>query len=68
MGIGGSALIIGPGPGGLVLSSIVAVLTLLSVITIGPRIVHIYSITEGAQASRGNDDGPEALDTIAKGS
>ena len=68
VGIGGSALIIGPGPGGLVLSSIVAVLTLLSVITIGQRIVHIYSITEGAQASRGNDDAPEALDTIAKGS
>ena len=68
VGIGGSALIIGPGPGGLVLSSIVAVLTLLSVITIGQRIVHIYSITEGAQASRGNDDAPEALDTTAKGS
>lgn len=68
VGIGGGALIIGPGPGGLVLSSIVAVLTLLSVITIGQRIVHIYSITEGAQARRGSDDSSEALDTIAKGS
>jgi len=68
VGIGGAALIVGAGPGGLVLSSIVAVLSLLSAITIGQRIVHIYSITEGAQARRGNDDASGALDTIAKGS
>ena len=68
VGIGGAALIVGAGPGGLVLSSIVAVLSLLSAITIGQRIVHIYSITEGAQARRGNDDATGALDTIAKGS
>lgn len=67
-GIGGAALIVGPGPGGLVLSSIVAVLTLLSVITIGQRIVHIYSITEGAQARRANDSASEVLDTTLKGS
>jgi hypothetical protein len=41
VGIGGAALIVGAGPGGLVLSSIVAVLSLLSAITIGQRIVHI---------------------------
>jgi len=68
VGIGGAALIVGPGPGGLVLSSIVAVLSLLSAITIGQRIIHIYSITEGARSREGRDDVAEALDSIAKGS
>ncbi len=68
VGVGGAALIVGAGPGGLVLSSIVTLLTLLSVITVGQRIVFIYSITEGAASGRGSDDSPPALDTIAKGS
>ena len=68
VGVGGASLIVGAGPGGLVLSSIVAALALLSFVTIGQRIVFIYSITEGAESRKGTDDAPQALDTIAKGS
>ncbi|MCZ6753888.1 MAG: CDP-alcohol phosphatidyltransferase family protein [Gemmatimonadetes bacterium] len=68
VGIGGAALIVGARYQGLVLSSIVAVLSLLSAITIGQRIIHIYSITEGARSREGRDDVAEALDSIAKGS
>jgi CDP-diacylglycerol--glycerol-3-phosphate 3-phosphatidyltransferase len=66
--VGGSALIVGAGPRGLVLSSIIAVLSLLSIITIGQRMLYIYSITEGAAGTADSERDSAALDTIAKGS
>ncbi len=66
--VGGASLLVGAGPRGLVLSSIVAILTLLSIITIWQRIFHIYSITEGATGTADSEGESAALDTIAKGS
>jgi len=67
VGVGAAALIVGPGPGGLVLSSIVALLTLLSIVTVVQRIVFIYTITEGAHDQPESGDSA-ALDSIVKGS
>ena len=66
--VGGAALIVGQGYRGLVLSSIIAVLSVLSIITIAQRILHIYSITEGATRTADSERDSAALDTIAKGS
>jgi len=48
LGIGGVGFVIGPGPGGLALSSVVALLTALSAITIVQRIRYIYVVTRNA--------------------
>jgi CDP-diacylglycerol--glycerol-3-phosphate 3-phosphatidyltransferase len=43
--------LVGAGPEGLVLTAIVAVLTVLSLITVGQRFVHVHRITVAADAS-----------------
>lgn len=57
LGLGLPTLLIGAGPGGLVLTVIVAVLTLLSLITVGQRFAHVYRETAADVQSRGTTSG-----------
>lgn len=50
--IGVPSVIVGAGPGGIVLQVIVALLALLSTVTVVQRFVYVYRVTRGA-------DGPE---------
>ena len=50
LGLGLPSLVMGVGERGIVLSSIVLILTLLSLITVGQRFVWVYQQTEGAKA------------------
>lgn len=59
LGIGGVGLLVGPGPGGLALSSVVALLAVLSGITIVQRIRYIYLVTRRAEP-RPAASGPSA--------
>jgi CDP-diacylglycerol--glycerol-3-phosphate 3-phosphatidyltransferase len=67
IGLGLPSLLVGAGPRALVLEGIVALLALLSVITVVQRFIHVYRQTEGARA-------PErvmpsrAVDAVPKGS
>lgn len=47
---------VGAGPGGMVLTAIVAVLTVLSIITVGQRFVHVHRITASPGASTPGKD------------
>lgn len=57
LGLGLPTLILGAGPGGLVLMVVVAVLTLLSLITVGQRFAHVYRETAADVQSRGTTRG-----------
>jgi CDP-diacylglycerol--glycerol-3-phosphate 3-phosphatidyltransferase len=57
LGLGLPTLLLGAGPGGLVLTVIVAVLTLLSLITVGQRFAHVYRETAADVQSRGTTSG-----------
>lgn len=48
--LGLPAAFVGAGPEGMVLTAIVAVLTLLSIITIGQRFIHVRRVTRGTGA------------------
>jgi len=48
IGIGVPSLVVGAGPGGVVLQAIVGLLALLSSITVVQRFVYVYRITDGA--------------------
>lgn len=45
LGLGLPTLIVGAGEGGVVLTTIVVVLTVLSIITVGQRFAHVYRVT-----------------------
>jgi CDP-diacylglycerol--glycerol-3-phosphate 3-phosphatidyltransferase len=48
LGLGLPTLLIGAGEGGVVLTTIVVVLTVLSIITVGQRFAHVYRVTAAA--------------------
>lgn len=48
IGVGLPALVLGPGPGGLVLQVVVAVMALLSTITVVQRFVYVYQVADGS--------------------
>ena len=50
IGLGVPSLIVGAGPGSVVLEVIVALLTVASLVTVVQRFVYVYRQTEGAQA------------------
>jgi hypothetical protein len=66
IGIGLPSLLIGAGPRALVLEGIVAVLAVLSLITVVQRFVHVYQQTEGARAPE-RPPVARAVDTVPKG-
>lgn len=57
LGLGLPTLLLGAGSGGLVLTGIVAVLTALSIITVGQRFAHVYRATANDVQSRGTSRG-----------
>lgn len=57
LGLGLPTLIIGAGPGALVLTAIVALLTLLLLITVGQRFAHVHRETANDAQSRGTTRG-----------
>jgi CDP-diacylglycerol--glycerol-3-phosphate 3-phosphatidyltransferase len=48
IGVGLPALVLGPGPGGVVLQVVVAILAVLSTITVMQRFVHVYRVADRA--------------------
>lgn len=48
IGVGLPALVLGPGPGGIVLQVVVAVMALLSTITVVQRFVYVYQVADGS--------------------
>src|SRR5690606_12143352 len=50
IGLSVPTLVWGPGPQGILLFWIVAVLTVASVVTVVQRVVYVYQVTEGARA------------------
>ncbi len=50
LAVGVPSLIVGAGPGGVVLQVIVVVLALLSTVTVVQRFVYVYQVTEGRAA------------------
>ncbi len=48
LGLGLPTLLVGAGTGGVVLTTIVVVLTVLSIITVGQRFAHVYRLTAAA--------------------
>ncbi len=57
LGLGLPTLLLGAGSGALVLTGIVAVLTALSIITVGQRFAHVYRATANDVQSRGTSRG-----------
>lgn len=53
LGLGLPTLILGAGSGALVLTGVVAALTVLSIITVGQRFAHVYRATANDVQSRG---------------
>lgn len=49
LGIGVPTLLIGAGPGGIVLQTIIVILAVLSTVTVVQRFVYVYQITEGSK-------------------
>lgn len=49
LGLGLPTLIVGAGEGGVVLTTIVVVLTVLSIITVGQRFAHVYRVTASVE-------------------
>jgi CDP-diacylglycerol--glycerol-3-phosphate 3-phosphatidyltransferase len=60
LGLGIPSLFIGAGPDGLVLFGIVALLAVLSVVTVGQRIAYVRRITQPPRADDGVRGGPRA--------
>ncbi len=50
LGLGLPTLVVGAGSGGVVLTAIVVVLTLLSIITVGQRFAHVHRVTAAVGA------------------
>jgi CDP-diacylglycerol--glycerol-3-phosphate 3-phosphatidyltransferase len=67
LGLGFTSLIVGAGPRALVLEAIVAVLTIMSVITVVQRFVYVYQITRATETTGRADAPAEAIDTLVKG-
>ena len=67
IGIGLPSLLVGAGPGALVLEGIVALLAVLSIITVVQRFHHVYQQTAGAPAP-GRAVPARTVDTVPKGS
>ena len=68
LGIGLPSLLVGAGPQALVLEGIVAVLAVLSIITVVQRFVHVYRQTEGVAGPERSRASAAAVDTVPKGS
>lgn len=51
LAVGVPSLLVGAGPNGIVLQGIVAVLALLSTVTVVQRFVYVYKVTEGDRAN-----------------
>jgi CDP-diacylglycerol--glycerol-3-phosphate 3-phosphatidyltransferase len=68
LGLGIPSLIIGAGPRALVLEGIVAVLTVMSIITVVQRFIYVYQITNSSEPVSRVESQAEALDSLAKGS
>jgi len=76
VGLGALSLFVGAGPHGLVLEAIVALLALLSTVTVVQRFVYVYRHAEGRQpeggapevAVRVREAPARPIDTLAKGS
>jgi len=67
LGLGFTSLIVGAGPRALVLEAIVAVLTIMSVITVVQRFAYVYRITQTSDTTGRAGTQPEAFDTLVKG-
>lgn len=68
LGLGIPSLFVGAGPQALVLEGIVAILTIMSVITVVQRFVYVRRITQSPDRSGQALGHTGALDTLAKGS
>jgi CDP-diacylglycerol--glycerol-3-phosphate 3-phosphatidyltransferase len=68
LGLGIPSLIIGAGPRALVLEGIVAVLTVMSVITVVQRFIYVRQISNSPEPVSRVESRAKALDSLAKGS
>ena len=68
LGLGIPSLIIGAGPRALVLEGIVAVLTVMSVITVVQRFIYVYQITHSSEPEGQVETRAAKVDTLVKGS
>ncbi len=68
LGLGIPSLIIGAGPRALVLEGIVAILTVMSVITVVQRFIYVHQITNSSEPVSRVESRAKALDSLAKGS
>jgi len=67
LGLGFTSLIVGAGPRALVLEAIVAVLTIMSLITVVQRFVYVYQITRTTDTTGRAGAPAEVIDTLVKG-
>lgn len=67
LGLGITSLVVGAGPRALVLEAIVAVLTIMSVITVVQRFVYVHQITESAEPVNRIEGQATPVDSLAKG-